>query len=52
MLGGLLSLVLCYAGYILFRDQRWHLAGLIFFKPGTWSCIVVFGVLLGLGGSL
>ena len=53
LLGGLLSLVLCYAGYILFRDNSGGtLAGLIFFHPEQMVLIIIFGVLLGLGGSL
>ena len=50
---GLLSLGLCYAGYLLFRDQSGGtFAGLIFFPPVQMVAIVIFGVLLGLGGSL
>jgi cell division transport system permease protein len=53
LLGGLLSLVLCYAGYLLFRDNSGGtLSGLIFFGPEQMILIIVFGVLLGLGGSL
>jgi cell division transport system permease protein len=53
LLGGLLSLVLCYAGYLLFRDNSGGtLSGLIFFGPEQMVLIIVFGVLLGLGGSL
>jgi cell division transport system permease protein len=53
LLGGLLSLVLCYGGYLLFRDKGGGaLAGLIFFRPDQMVVIVVFGVLLGLAGSL
>ena len=53
LLGGLLSLGLCYAGYLLFRDQSGGtFAGLIFFPPVQMVAIVIFGVLLGLGGSL
>ena len=53
LLGGLLSLVLCYAGYLLFRDQSGGtFAGLIFFHPIQMLAIVIFGVMLGLGGSL
>jgi cell division transport system permease protein len=53
LLGGLLSLVLCYAGYLLFRDQSGGtFAGVIFFPPYQMVSIVGFGVLLGLGGSL
>jgi cell division transport system permease protein len=53
LLGGLLSVVLCYAGYILFRDKSGGtLSGLVFFRPEHMALIVVFGVLLGLCGSL
>jgi cell division transport system permease protein len=53
LLGGLLSLVLCYAGYLLFRDKSGGtLSGLVFFRPEHMLLIIVFGVLLGLGGSL
>jgi len=53
LLGGLLSLVLCYAGYLLFRDTTGGpFAGLIFFGPQHMLLILVFGVLLGLAGSL
>ena len=53
LLGGLLSLALCYAGYILFRDKSGGtLSGLVFFRPEHMVVIIIFGVLLGLGGSL
>ena len=53
LLGGLLSLVLCYAGYLLFRDRSGGtFAGLIFFQTYQMVAVVLFGVLLGLGGSL
>jgi cell division transport system permease protein len=53
LLGGLLSLVLCYIGYLLFRDSGGGtLSGLIFFGPEQMVLIIVFGVLLGLAGSL
>jgi cell division transport system permease protein len=53
LLGGLLSVVLCYAGYILFRDKSGGtLSGLLFFGPEQMVLIIVFGILLGLGGSL
>jgi cell division transport system permease protein len=53
LLGGLLSLVLCYGGYILFRDKSGGtLSGLVFFRPEHMVLIIIFGVLLGLGGSL
>jgi cell division transport system permease protein len=53
LLGGLLSLLLCYGGYLLFRDRSGGtFGGLIFFHPVQMAAIVVFGVLLGLFGSL
>jgi cell division transport system permease protein len=53
LLGGLLSLALCYGGYILFRDKSGGtFAGLVFFRPEHMALIIVFGVLLGLCGSL
>jgi cell division transport system permease protein len=52
-LGGLLSLGLCYAGYMLFRDRTGGaFADLIFFRPEQIVLLIVFGVLLGLAGSL
>lgn len=53
LLGGLLSLALCYGGYLLFRDNTGGtFAGLLFFRPAHMLLLVVFGVLLGLAGSL
>lgn len=53
LMGGLLSLLLCYGGYLLFRDRSGgSFAGLIFFHPVQMAAIVAFGVMLGLGGSL
>ena len=53
LLGGLLSLVLCYAGYVLFRDRTGgSFSDLIFFRPEHMVLLIVFGVLLGLAGSL
>jgi cell division transport system permease protein len=53
LLGGLLSLGLCYGGYLLFRDKSGGtLSGLVFFRPEHMVLIIVFGVLLGLAGSL
>jgi cell division transport system permease protein len=53
LLGGFLSLALCYAGYRLFRDTTGGpFAGLLFFRPEHMLVIIVFGVLLGLCGSL
>jgi cell division transport system permease protein len=53
LMGGLLSLLLCYGGYLLFRDRGGgSFAGLIFFHPLQMAEIVAFGIMLGLGGSL
>jgi cell division transport system permease protein len=53
LLGGFLSLGLCYAGYLLFRDNSGGtFAGLIFFRPEHMVLIIIFGILLGFGGSL
>ena len=53
LLGGLLSLGLCWAGYVLFRDSAGGpFAGLIFFQPPHMAVLIVFGVLIGLAGSL
>ncbi len=53
LLGGLLALALCYAGYLLFRDTTGGpFAGLLFFRLEHMLVIMVFGVLLGLCGSM
>ncbi len=53
LFGGFLSLVLCYAGYRLFRDTTGGtFGGLLFFRPEHMLVIMIFGVLLGLAGSL
>lgn len=53
LMGGLLSLVLCYAGFRLFRDSNLGtLGGLVFFGPDQMGLLVLFGVVLGLIGSL
>ncbi len=53
LMGGLLSLALCRAAYTLFQQNvGGALSGLIFFNTGHMLLIVLFGVLLGLGGSL
>jgi cell division transport system permease protein len=52
-LGGLLSLLLCWVAYLLFRDRTGGaFAGLLFFRGEHVTLLVVFGILLGLGGSL
>jgi len=52
LMGGVLALVLCYAGYLGFRGNTPALAGLVFFQPLHMLVILLFGVLLGLMGSL
>ncbi|MGH7518560.1 MAG: cell division protein FtsX [Gemmatimonadales bacterium] len=53
LLGGLLALVLCYTGYRLFQGSGTaSLSGLVFFGPNLMLLLVLFGVLIGLGGSL
>ncbi len=51
VLGGLLALVLAFAAYTLFRGAG-PLSTLVFFRPLDMVLLVVFGVLLGLLGSL
>ena len=51
-LGGVLALLLCYAGYMTFRSNTSVLGGLVFFGPHHMLVIVLFGVMLGLFGSL
>lgn len=52
-LGGILSLGLCYAGFRLFRDSNLGtLGGLVFFGPDQMGMLVLFGVAMGLFGSL
>ena len=51
-LGGVLALLLCYAGYMTFCSNTSVLGGLVFFGPHHMLVIVLFGVLLGLFGSL
>jgi cell division transport system permease protein len=53
LMGGLLSIALCWAAYTLFQNNvGGALSGLVFFNPGHMLLILLFGVLLGLGGSL
>ena len=51
VLGGLMALVLAFAAYTLFRGAG-PLSTLVFFRPLDMVLLVVFGVLLGLLGSL
>lgn len=51
VLGGLLALGLAFAAYTLFRGAG-PLSTLVFFRPMDMVLLLVFGVLLGLLGSL
>jgi cell division transport system permease protein len=53
LLGGLLAVILCYGGLILFRSSMGGtLTGLMFFGPQQLAVGVLFGMLVGLGGSM
>lgn len=52
LLGGILAIALCYGGFLVFRGNTPALAGLIFFGPHHMMVILIFGVALGLIGSL
>ena len=53
LLGGALALFLCYAGYYLFSSEGvGSFTGLVFFRPPQMALILLFGLALGLGGSL
>lgn len=53
LLGGVLAVLLCWTGFAVFRATGgFDLAGLTFFSAGQVTLIVVFGVLIGLVGSL
>ena len=53
VLGGLLAVAMCWAGYALFRKSTGELGGsLVFFETAHLGLIVVFGTLIGLMGSL
>ena len=52
-LGGLLAVAMCYGSYLLFRSQgSLATSGLIFFQLQQMSLGMLFGTLIGLGGSL
>jgi cell division transport system permease protein len=52
-LGGLLAVAMCYGSYLLFRSQgSLATSGLLFFQPQQMSLGMLFGTLIGLGGSL
>jgi len=53
MLGGLLAVLMCYGSYLLFRSQtELATSGLVFFQFGHMLVGTLFGIAIGLGGSL
>ncbi len=52
LFGGVLSILLIYAGYLLFSRNAPVLSGLVFFEARHLVLGILFGVALGLGGSL
>lgn len=53
LLGGLLAVILCFGTYLLFRGQvELATSGIVFLRTAQVSLGVLFGVLIGLGGSL
>jgi cell division transport system permease protein len=53
LLGGMLAVVMCYGAFLLFRGQTdLAISGLVFFRPGESTMGLLFGTLIGLGGSL
>ncbi len=53
LLGGLVAIALSYGTYLLFRGQiELATSGIVFLKPAHVGLGVVFGVLIGLAGSL
>lgn len=53
LLGGLLAVAMCYASYLLFRGQtQLATSGIVFFEPPHVVLGIIFGVAIGLSGSL
>ena len=53
LLGGLLAVGLCLGAYLVLRSTTEQgLTPLMFFRPPEMLLLVLFGILLGLGGSL
>jgi cell division transport system permease protein len=52
-LGGIVATILCASVFAAFKAQRMGLGiGLSFFGPGDVFLLLIFGILLGFGGSL
>jgi cell division transport system permease protein len=53
LLGGMLAVALCFGTYLLFRGQvELATSGIVFLRGAQVGLGVLFGVLIGLGGSL
>jgi len=52
LLGGALSVTIAYAAYLLFRANASALSELVFFRPYHVGLGLLFGVAIGLGGSV
>ena len=53
LLGGILAVIMCYASYLLFRNQsELATSGIVFFKTPQMLLGILFGIAIGLGGSL
>jgi len=53
LLGGILAVIMCYVSYLLFRNQsELATSGIVFFKTPQMLLGILFGIAIGLGGSL
>lgn len=53
LLGGILAVAMCFASYLLFRNQsQLATSGIVFFKTPQMLLGILFGIAIGLGGSL
>jgi cell division transport system permease protein len=53
VLGGILAVLMCWVTLLLFRRSTFESgAALVFFNPGQLGLMLVFGTVIGLGGSM
>ena len=53
LLGGILAVAMCFASYLLFRNQsQLATSGIVFFKTPQMLLGILFGIAIGFGGSL
>ncbi|HSE66805.1 MAG TPA: permease-like cell division protein FtsX [Gemmatimonadales bacterium] len=53
LLGGILAVIMCFASYLLFRNQtELATSGIVFFQTPQMLLGILFGIAIGLGGSL